>query len=474
MSRIRLTPFQFIALHNPYQHFAFFAGIASGKSFTGSHFAIKMMTKHPELTGFIGANNYDQMSHATLREFYYWLTYYGFQYVADRRPPAEWGEPIKFKDYNNVMSVRNMSTGSVSYIFTRILSDADPLRGVEFSWYWLDESRDTPQMTHDVILSRMRESDIVKGLITTTTNGEDWTYQRFVIGNDGSDLYGSMHIPTSESLRYGIITQNFYNSLRKSYSPLMAMQELDALHVNTRGGRAYYAAGDHNRRTRAPWGDYHPNPQRPLIVGCDFNFNPAPCCWVVGQTGPDQHSDHVHWFGEIAHVEYGTREMVQALVGQYPGFFYQIYGDASGMRGTTSNAGDHDYMQMADELNRYGCLYSIDVNQNNPLVKNRIENMNSKFKNAIGEVTMTYDPARCPLFDGDVKIVGWKKLTASLSNQGRLDNNGDVQRTHATDAAGYAIWKLFPPNGSARMVEALPSSVRAESGLVMDRSSLTL
>lgn len=456
----RFAPYQYAALTNPYQHFAFFAGIASGKSFTGAHFSIKMITERPELTGFIGANTYDQMNQATLRELFYWLTHYGFEYVVDRMPPVHWGVPKSFKDYHNILSVRNPRTGRVTTVFTRILSDGDPLRGVEFSWYWLDESRDTPQQTHDIILSRMREDDMVKGLITTTTNGEDWTYNRFVKGNHGDNLYGSMHIPTIESVKLGIITQNFYDTLRRSYSPLMAAQELDAQHVNVKGGRAYYAAGDHNRKRVAPWGERRPNRDRPLVVGCDFNFNPAPCVWMIGQTGPGRWSEHIHWFSEIALTEHGSREMAVSLMARYPGFFYRIYGDASGMRGTTSNAGEHDYMQIADELNKAGALYSLDVEQHNPKVKNRIENMNAKFKNGLGEVTQTYDPDQCPLFDGDVKMVGWKKLTAGLSNQGRLDDGGDHMRTHATDGAGYAVWKLFPPLGSAHIVAPLVSDIR--------------
>src|SRR5690606_23495434 len=130
----------------------------------------------PEMTGFIGANTYDQLSQATLREFFYWLEEYGYEFVVDRRPPQHWGYNRTLKQYNNTVHVRNPKTGNVALIFTRVLGDENPLRGIEFSWYWLDETRDTPEITHDVVLSRMRETpDFMKGLITTTTNGEDWS-----------------------------------------------------------------------------------------------------------------------------------------------------------------------------------------------------------------------------------------------------------------------------------------------------------
>lgn len=456
----KLTPYQFVALFQPYDHFAFFGGIASGKTFTGSHFVLKMITEHPEKTGFVGANTYDQLSQATLRELFYWLSIYGFDFVINRQPPREWGEPKLFPLYRNILSVRNPRTRKVTYIFVRVLSDENPLRGVEFSWYWLDETRDTPRDTHDVVLSRMREHAFMKGLITTTTNGEDWCYERFVRGNDGDRIYGSMHIPTIRAVESGNITDKFYQVLRKSYSPLMALQELDAQHVNVSGGLAYYSAGSHNKRLYAPWGATSPDRSLPLVVGCDFNYSPAPCVWMVGQLGPGPWANHIHWFGEIAFTQVSTPEMTRSLLTRYPGFFYRIFGDSSGGKGTTSNAGKTDYDQIAATLSDAMALYSIDSDQSNPHVKDRVENMCGKLKNSLGEVTMTYNPTTCPLFDGDMRMVGWKVV--GLTGKGRLDNAGDVQRTHASDGAGYAVWKLFPPQTRGRMIESLPSQVRAE------------
>lgn len=453
---LSLTPYQYLAFQNPYQHFAYFGGVASGKTYTGSQFAIRMIREHPEATGFIGANTYDQLSQATLRELFYWLDTYGFQWVIDCIPPAEWGVKKKFKSYRNILSV--LYKGKVVTIFTRVLGDGNPLRGVEFSWYWIDETRDTPQMTHDIILSRMRESDWVKGLMTTTPNGEDWAYQRFVRGNDGSMLYGSMHVPTLEAVNAGIITQNYYNMMRASYSPLMAAQELDAKHVNVEGGRAYYAASERNKQRIAPWGDAFPNPERPLVVGCDFNFTPAPHIWIAGQTGPAPFHNHIHWFGEISQVEASTEHMTKMLLMRYPGFFYRVYGDASGNRGTTSNAGEHDYNQIGMILSEARAGYTIDADQANPRVRDRVENMNARFQNGLGEVRQSYNPDMCPNFDADIRMVGWKKtIQVGL---GKLDDGGDCQRTHATDGAGYAVFKLFPPMNRGTTISHVQSALR--------------
>lgn len=447
-----------------------FAGVATGKTYTGSHFAIKMIQEHPDKTGLVGANSYDQMTQATLRELLYWLDFYNMDFVIDRRPPEGWGLRKQFKRYGNILTVRT-AMGAAT-IFTRTLSKPNSLRGIEISWYWIDETRDTPSNTHDILLSRMRETPLRKGLITTTTNGEDWAYKRFVQrkGIKNQLLYGSMHVKTSDSVKQGIITQDYYDLMRSSYSPMMAAQELDALHVNANSGLAYYAASDRNKRRIAPWGDANPNPDRPLIIGCDFNYQPAPCVWMVGQLGPNLYndkgelwSDYIHWFDEISGVQMSTPDMARRVGSKYMDFTFEVFGDASGGIGTTSNAGDHDYNQMAETFADMGIVFTIDKElgyynpedlKRNPLVKMRVEQMNMMFLDGVGRHRMSYNPDTCPLFDSDLRIVGWK---TNHRGKGRLDSGGDVQRTHATDGAGYAIFKKFPPTRRATIIDSVES-----------------
>ena len=470
MATVKLAPWQVAALAQNFEHFYMAGGVATGKTFTGSQFSIDNIEKGKGLTGLIGANTYDQLSQATLREFFYWLDDNKYDYVVDQRPPPSWGARREFKTYKNVITVRPKTWKGNVPILTRVMAKGDALRGVEFSWYWLDETRDTPQNTHDVVISRMRESITYRrGIITSTPNGEDWAYKRFVSGaRKGQRLYGSMHVKTEESVKAGIISQGYYDAMRATYSELMALQELDALHLNVRGGRAYYAFGPHNRSSLAPWGDQYPNPDRPLVVGCDFNYSPAPCVWMIGQQGPELYgpdgtlwSEHIHWFGEISMAESSTPQMTTGLITRYPGFFYRIFGDSYGNRGTTSNAGYHDYAQMNQVLADNGCVFTIDVDQSNPHVKDRVENMNRLARNSLGQVRMTYNPSTCPLFDRDVKMVGWR-LTNTLTGRGKLDDGGDKQLTHGTDGAGYAVWKLFPPTIRTQMVQPLPSTVGGE------------
>lgn len=459
-----LAPYQQAAVYSPFDHTGFFGGVGVGKSFSLAHFDIRMFEERPEVPGFIGANTYDQLNQATLKELFHWLEHYGYDYTINKRPPPHWGTPaLILPSYRNVLSVR-VGNKRVANAFTRVLSDADALRGIQFGWYSVDETRDTPQDTHDVILSRMRRYPDPRGLLGSTTNGEDWGYHRFARALPGQRLYGSMHVPTTAAVELGIHTQKYLDTMLSSYSELMAQQEIYAMHVNVRGGRAYYSFGGWNRTGVAPWGDVVPNIERPLIVGCDFNFDPAPHVWMVGQRGPNLYGpngeywgDHIHWFGELSRSRASTPEMAFLLLSRYPDFFFQIYGDRSGARATTSNAGKHDYNQIGEVLQENGCLFTLDTDQsNNPLVRNRVENMNRMARDARGRTRMTYDPVGCPLFDSDTKMVGWK-MSSNLKGQGKLDDGGNKKLTHASDGAGYAIWKLFPPGMSASFVDPIRS-----------------
>jgi hypothetical protein len=456
--RLDLAPWQHAALSSPFQHTAFFGGVATGKTRTLAAFDIRMLVDRPEIPGFIGANNYDQLNQATLKELFFWLEDHGFDYVIHRKPPAEWGRPsLHLPRYHNVLSVR-VGNRRVACAFTRVLSDADALRGIQFGWYTLDETRDTPKDSHDVILSRMRRYPDPKGLIGSTTNGEDWGHQRFAMAKQGQRLYGSLHVPTTESVRHGIVSQGYLDTMLASYSELMAQQEIYAMHVNVGAGRAYYSFGEWNRMRRAPWGADYPDQDLPLIVGCDFNFDPAPHIWMVGQISPA--GDSIHWFGEIARTRASTPEMAMVLLHQYPGYTYRIFGDRSGARATTSNAGRHDYAQINEILATAGATYSIDSDQgNNPLVRNRVENMNRMGRDARGVTRQTYNPSTCPHFDSDVKMVGWKLTTRK--GQGALEDGGNKKLTHASDGAGYAVWKLFPYGFRTELVT--PTSSYASS-----------
>lgn len=429
----KLAPWQYCAINQEqYPHLAFYGGIATGKTFTGAHFAISEMEKDPTRSGFIGANTYDQLSQATLKEFFHWLDYYGYQWVSDCRPPISWGAKREFKKYTNIISV--FVDGTVCTIFTRVVSDPDALRGLEFSWYWLDEIRDTEKEAHDIILSRLRESNYIRGLCTTTTNGEGWDYERFV--KDTSGLYGSIHVPTIESVRHGIITEDFYSQLVKSYPKLLADQELHAKHVVVTGQPAYLNfTRALNVSDRCPFTkDGSISPYLPIIVGMDFNLNPM--SWHLGQKkGEDWYwFDRVHLFD--SHTPEAAKELVEKVKGHAPGII--IIGDASGKAGQRAAAGQSDYDIVFSTLDAAGIRYEDRTPDSNPAIKDRVNNVNARLMDGSGQSHMWIHPSLKELID-DFERVQWKE-NATVT----LDPGPKKLLTHSSDGVGYAVSELTP------------------------------
>lgn len=451
-----LPYYQIAAILNPFVHFAFVGGVASGKTFVGVHWVLRMLMENPGKNGFIGANTFDQLSTATLQELFLWFNEYGIDYVSDKQPPKEWKAPKRFKSYENVISVRYKIKKKeyISYIFTRVMSGANNLRGITITWAWMDEIAFAPEAAHNVVLSRLRQTKgYFRTLVTTTTNGENWFWKRFF--KNPSPLYRTMHVKTIESVKAGIISQEFYDSLRSSYSVNLAIQELDAGYVNALEGRTYYAAAKANEAPLCPWnGLTRPDPAYPLELSCDFNYSPAPMVWCLSQRSPCGKKLHV--FKEFSAVECSTERMAQTIANFYGNFHIRVYGDSSGTHGTTSNAGMTDYKIIANIFAKANIVYSINTEKANPLVRDRTENVNRMLLNGMNEISLTYNPALCPLLHADFTKVGWNKAS------GKLTGNGDHTLTHASDGLGYLIWKLFPPLARGTEISKLQGNHRQD------------
>ena len=453
LDAIKLPEYQSAALLNPFVHFAFVGGIATGKTFIGAHWVIRMLYENPGKFGFIGANNYNQLATATLQEVFLWFNYYNIEYVSDKQPPKEWNTPKRFKSYDNIISVRYFIKGVqyVAHIFTRVMSEANNLRGITITWAWMDELAFASEDSHNVVLSRLRQTPgYFRTLATTTTNGENWFYQRFV--KNPSPLYRTMHVPTIRSVEAGIISKEFYDSLVSSYSKNMADQELFALYVNALEGRAYYSQSNKNKSSVCPWtGSPYPDPELPLEIGCDFNYSPAPMCWTISQKSPD--GKQCHTFRELSQIECSSEDMARMLASQYADFYLRIHGDASGTRGTTSNKGKSDFDYIGEALADAGVMYTITAKASNPSVRERVDNFNRMLCNGAGETSYTYNPDACPLLDADFRGVGWTQL-------GKLTGNGNVNLTHSSDATGYMLMEVFPPLSKSFAISSKASESR--------------
>ena len=82
---------------------------------------------------------------------------------------------------------------------------------------------------------------------------------------------------------------------------------------------------------------------------------------------------------------------------------------------------------------------SFRVPRSNPLIRERVNLMNSKLRPASGEIQLSVD-RRCKELIKDLEQVSYKED----SNQ--VDKDRDRNRTHLSDALGYLIWQQCRPS----------------------------
>ena len=130
-------------------------------------------------------------------------------------------------------------------------------------------------------------------------------------------------------------------------------------------------------------------------------------------------------------------ELFLARFGQHPAGI-AVYGDASGNSSHTT--GNSDFQVIRDFFRANGNTpVHFRVPRSNPLIRERVNLMNSKMRPASGEIQLLVN-RRCKELIKDFEQVAYKED----SNQ--VDKERDRNRTHLSDALGYLIWQQCRPS----------------------------
>jgi len=114
-----------------------------------------------------------------------------------------------------------------------------------------------------------------------------------------------------------------------------------------------------------------------------------------------------------------------------------IYGDSSGHQRQTT--GMTDYQVIKRFMQQHGLTVGgYRVPAANPAVRDRVQLVNARLKNAAGEVRLWVDP-KCKELIRDFEDVRYKASTTLI------DKDRDPARTHLSDALGYLVWQEFGP-----------------------------
>ena len=184
------------------------------------------------------------------------------------------------------------------------------------------------------------------------------------------------------------------------------------------------------------------SPGEPLVWTIDFNVDPMSSL-LIQRIG-----DNVHVLDEIIlQPDANTVQACEALHERTKPFCargtvkLEVYGDASGHQ-RRSSASATDWTLIREFFARWRGAYvpSIRAANVNPAVRDRINCVNARLQNAVGERRLFIDP-RCRELIRDLERVTW-----TLDSTGRPTteiNKSDRRRTHSSDALGYYVSQAF-------------------------------
>jgi hypothetical protein len=214
------------------------------------------------------------------------------------------------------------------------------------------------------------------------------------------------------------------------------------------------------------WSDAHNirpcsyNPQKPIIVGQDFNVDPM--AWVCCHEYREAGDSWLEVFDELWLRNTNTPEALDALFSRYrthKASFEFIGCQSSNARQTSAEVTDVVHISNHDGFRSAG--RKINLFTKNPPIHDRFSTTNALICNALSQRRLFVD-SRCKHLIQDLNSRAYKPGTRDVADVGDAG--------HITDALGYVIFKKFPIQLAAisnarRDIALRPSVVPSVLGL---------
>ena len=401
--RYRALPSQ-AKFHRSTARFKGFSGpIGSGKSQALCQEAIRLSYLNPGRTGLIGAPTYPMLRDATVAS----LT----EALETSRLPFEWQKS------ENVLTMSD--TGS--RILLRAVDEFERLRGTNLAWFGLDELSYSQEGAWLRLEGRLRDPKASKlcGFAVWTPKGFDWVYRRFI--QDPAPGYEAILARPYENRFLLEQVPDFYERLKASYDEAFFQQEGLGSYLTVKGGLVYSAFS-----RQANVCPVQVDSGQPVYWAVDFNVDPMSS--VVAQSAGDE----IRVLGEIVLRRATTEQACAEFERRFglPRAGVVVYGDASGASMKTSGYSDYDIIREYFRVRSAKVSYRVPTA--NPPVRERVTAVNSKLRNAHGDIRLYVDPG-CKELIADFEEVCYREDTTEI------DKDRDRRRTHLSDALGYLI-----------------------------------
>jgi hypothetical protein len=241
----------------------------------------------------------------------------------------------------------------------------------------------------------------------------------FEQGLEPDSEIASFHWKSSE-----ILTPQQLAEVKSQLDPQEYAEQFEAQWIDA-GGSVYHNYSRENIL------DVRYDPNKRIIVGCDFNVSPM--AWVLCQ---QREPNTLQVFDEIFLRDANTQKTLDFLHSRYSSHNsdWTFIGDASA-RARKTSANRTDYLIIKNDI-RFGNKRVLFPGKN-PKVQDRVACVNAALCNAAGEYRLHIHP-RCKKLLNDFMIVSYKEGKTEVENYDGTDIG------HTVDALGYAVHKLMP------------------------------
>tara|TARA_R100000655_G_scaffold35282_2_gene68659 strand:+ start:510 stop:1721 length:1212 start_codon:yes stop_codon:yes gene_type:complete len=293
----------------------------------------------------------------------------------------------------------------------------DSLRGVTLGMNGsnavvLDEYAYMKPKVFEEIVMPMLATSKGRALFVGTPSGYNHFHDIFLRGQGGNPNWKSWQFKTIE---HGYVDAEEIALAKENMDARTFSQEFEATFETVQNRAAYNF--DRNIHLKS---DAESSPK--VYVGMDFNVD-----WMTAVKVYEYTNQTIHYADEIRLTNSNTEEMAREIKKRWPEV-NTIFPDSAGSARSTTGKSDHQI------LRDFG--FRIIARKANPPVKDRLNALNRKLKDANGKISMTVDP-KCLYLIKDLE-------QCQRDKSGTLDKRSDDSLSHALDACSYLIAYKWP------------------------------
>jgi hypothetical protein len=214
------------------------------------------------------------------------------------------------------------------------------------------------------------------------------------------------------------LAEGYIESLLQDYTQAQCEAYLNGEFVNFNSNTVYYSYDPDLNDTDVTLSDY---PKEPLHIGMDFNIGKMAAVVHIVKDGK------IYAVDEIVN-EKDTYSIAATIKARYAGRKIFIYPDASA--------------KMEHKILSKSGFKVIPPGKGNPLIKDRVTTMNTRFCNAQGHRAYLVNKDQCPVYSNGLMQQAYDKF-------GKPDKSNDID--HCLDAGGYCVFVIAPIKAKATM-----------------------